>query len=207
MASIILDAELERKLIEDRQSRGADRFDEVWDGTYIMSPIAGNEHQDLASEISSVLRVVVAWTNRGRVFCGCNVTDQSADWTKNYRVPDVAVFLNGTQAIDRQSHWFGGPDLAIEIVSEGDRSREKFDFYANVATGEVLVIDRDPWQLELYRLESGTLRLSATNKPGDSQPIVSDVAGISFALENSDTETERPRLKMLQLETGSTWTF
>ncbi len=207
MASIILDAELERKLIEDRQARGADRFDEVWDGTYIMSPLADNEHQRLVARLATALDHVIEENSLGSVYPGCIVTDQSADWTKNYRVPDVAVFLNGTQAIDRQSHWFGGPDLAIEIVSEGDRSREQFDFYVNVATREMLVIDRDPWQLELYRLESGTLRLIATNKPGDSQPIVSEVAGISFALENSDTETERPRLKMLQLETGSTWTF
>jgi Uma2 family endonuclease len=207
MASIILDADLERKLIEERRARGADRFDEVWDGTYIMSPLADNEHQRLVARLTTALVQVIEESRLGSVYPGCNVTDQPTDWTKNYRVPDVAVFLNGTHAVDRQSYWFGGPDLAIEIVSEGDRSRDKFDFYASIVTREVLVIDRDPWQLELYRLQSGLLRMVGTNKPGDSQPIISEVAGLSFALEESHGETQRPRLKMVQLETGSTWTY
>jgi len=55
-------------------------------------------------------------------------------------VPDVLVFSNDTAAIDRKSHWLGGPELAIEIVSPGDKTLEKLDFYAAVKTQELLVI-------------------------------------------------------------------
>ncbi len=206
MASIILDADLERTIIEDRQARGADHFDEVWEGVYIMAPLADNEHQRLATRLATVLDQVIQEHGLGAVYAGCNVSDRQADWTKNYRVPDVAVFLTTNHAIDRQTHWFGGPDLAIEITSAGDRSRDKFDFYANVATKEVLIIDRDPWQLELHHLESGSYSLVSQNRPGDDEPVVSRVTGISFSLGRSVGD-RRPPLQMLQLETGTTWTF
>src|SRR5262249_46987083 len=52
---------------------------------------------------------------------------------------------------------FGGPDFAVEIMSPHDRSREKFGFYAKVGVGvrELLLVDRRPWQLELYRRDQG----------------------------------------------------
>ena len=62
---------------------------------------------------------------RIRIFPGCNVSDRPKRWKKNYRCPDVAVFLPGNPAEDRETHWFGGPDFAVEILSPYDRSREK----------------------------------------------------------------------------------
>ena len=32
-------------LIRERRECGGDRYDEVWDGVYVMSPLADNEHQ------------------------------------------------------------------------------------------------------------------------------------------------------------------
>ena len=43
------------------------------------------------------------------------------------------------------------------IVSRDDHSREKISFYEKVGVRELLIIDRDPWQLELFRLASGRL--------------------------------------------------
>jgi Uma2 family endonuclease len=107
---------------------GGDRFDEVWNGVYVMSPIANNEHQNLVSEIVAFCRTLVDWQGLGKTFAGANVTDRSDGWQENYRVPDVLVFSRDTSAIDLQTHWLGGPDLAIEIVSDGDRTYEKLDF-------------------------------------------------------------------------------
>lgn len=148
-----------------------------------MSPIANNEHQDLVGALSAVLRVVIGWTGLGDVFPGVNVSDREVDWTQNYRVPDVAVFLRGTRAQNRETHWFGGPDFAVEILSEGDRSREKLGFYASVGTRELLLVDRQRWALELYRLEGGALLpvgVAAVDRGG---PIASDVVPLSFRLQ------------------------
>ena len=76
------------------------------------------------------------------VFPGATSAIAPTNWTKNYRCPDVAVFLPGNPAEDRETHWLGGPDFAVEIVSRDDRSRKKFDFYAKVGVRELLLVDR-----------------------------------------------------------------
>lgn len=110
------------------------------------------------------------------------MTDQLADWTHNYRCPDFAVVLNETAAEDRETHWLGGPDLAIEIVSEGDRTREKFDFYAQVGTRELLVVDRYPWALQLYRLQNGRLDLVSESMFDNETVVGSEIVPLSFQL-------------------------
>ena len=102
------------------------------------------------------------WTRstQFKVFAGCNVSDQPKRWKRNYRCPDVAVFLPGNPAEDRKTHWFGGPDFAVEIISRFDRSREKFGFYKSVGVRELLLVDRHPWALELYRADARTGSLS-----------------------------------------------
>lgn len=78
----------------------------------------------------------------------------------------MAVFLKGNPALDRVTHWQGSGDLVVEVVTKGDRSREKLDFYAKLGTREVVVVDRDPWQLELYRLHRGKFKRAKVIKPG-----------------------------------------
>ena len=46
MVMIITDPRDQRAIIANRHERGIDRFDEVWDGDYITSPILDNEHAD-----------------------------------------------------------------------------------------------------------------------------------------------------------------
>lgn len=155
MVSVMVnDPDFASELIADRQARQIDRYDEVWEGVYMMSPLANNEHQSLATELSIAIGSVVDWQDLGRTLAGANVSDRADDWTKNYRIPDVLVFQPDTAAEDRGSHWFGGPELAIEIVSPGDKTLEKLDFYAKVGTRELLVIDRDPWKMTLYRTDA-----------------------------------------------------
>ena len=199
MVALILDSLAEDQLIRERQARGADRYDEVWDGVYVMSPIANNEHQWLASRLTTVIGNVIETQGRGRVFAATNVSDQDTHWVRNYRVPDVAVFLNGNPAEDRDTHWFGGPDFAIEIVSPGDRSREKFEFYAATGTRELLILDRAPWSLELYRLEGETLQLVGASTPGEETILTSGTIPFTFRLIAGD---ERPPLEIVHTESG-----
>src|SRR5438552_295414 len=84
-----------------------------------LAPAANSEHQFFAGQLTHVILQVVLVPEEGLVFPGCNVTDRETNWKKNYRCPDVAVFLKGNLAQDRDTHWYGGPDFAIEIVSPG----------------------------------------------------------------------------------------
>jgi Uma2 family endonuclease len=76
---------------------------------------------------------------------GVNVSDRVRGWKKNFRIPDLAVYLHSSSAKNHKSHWVGGPDLMVEILSPGEAAYAKFDFYTAVGTKEILLIDRDPW--------------------------------------------------------------
>lgn len=189
-------------VIRERQKNGSDRFDEVWNGVYVVSPLANNEHQSLVTQLAAVLSASVQWASHGTVFAGVNVSDQEEDWRQNYRVPDVAVFLNDTRATNQGTHWFGGPDFAVEIVSPNDRTREKLDFYASVGTRELLIIDRDPWVLELYRLQNDQLALVDRSTTDNGTPLVSDTVPLTFRLIAGET---RPNIDVVHKDGEPRW--
>jgi Uma2 family endonuclease len=151
---LVHDPQIAAQLIAQRKVQGIDRYDEVWEGVYVLSPLANNEHQSLASQITIAIGTAVDWQGLGRTIAGANISDRREDWLQNYRIPDVLVFQNNTAAEDCGTHWLGGPELAVEIISPGDHTLEKLKFYAQVGTRELLVIDRSPWQLTLYRINS-----------------------------------------------------
>ena len=117
MPTLICDAELEERLRAERVLTGADRFDEVWDGVYVMAPLANNEHQLIVSRLTSVFEECIGWPGLGYVFPGVNVSDRVDDWKSNFRCPDVAVFMKNSRAKNQDAFWHGGPDFAVEVVS------------------------------------------------------------------------------------------
>ena len=55
MATIIHDRVLQERLQAVRAATGADRYDEVWEGDYMMAPVPNNEHQLLGGASDSNL--------------------------------------------------------------------------------------------------------------------------------------------------------
>jgi Uma2 family endonuclease len=202
MALLILSRPVEQSIRAEREALGIDRRDEVWDGVYVMSPEADDQHQDLVGEFDSILREIIARRKLGKVRPGVNVSDRDKNWRQNYRVPDVVVFLRGTKAKNRGKYWHGGPDFALEITSEGDQTREKLPFYAKVGTRELLLVDREPWGLELYRLNEGELR--CVGKATAERPVElrCDVVPLSFRLRRVG---RRVRIEVTQLDGEGQW--
>jgi hypothetical protein len=69
MAMMINDASLERDLIALREATGADRYDEVWEGMYMMSPLRIRSIKSLSLGLSISLKSssvgpVSAWSCR-----------------------------------------------------------------------------------------------------------------------------------------------
>jgi Uma2 family endonuclease len=147
-----------------------------------MNPLPNDAHQEIQLRLGSVLVDVVDGPRLGKVRAGVNVSDREADWDKNYRCPDVVVYLNDTKAVNHNTFWHGGPDFAVEIVSPSDRSREKLNFYAKVGTRELLIVDRKPWALELYRLEDETLTRVGKSTLAKRDWLTSEVASLKFRL-------------------------
>jgi Uma2 family endonuclease len=199
----VLDSRLEERLIAQRQATGADRYDEVWDGVYVMSPLANNEHQKLATKLAAIFEDLLG--NRDDVWslAGANVSDQEVDWTRNFRCPDVVVVLPGSRAENRNTHWYGGPDFLVEIASEGDATYEKFDFYGRIGVREALIVDRDPWSLELHRLhQAGAMTLVGRVDLSSGSAMVSEVLDAEFRLVE---RAARPSIRVLHRLTGRTW--
>jgi Uma2 family endonuclease len=199
---VALDPKDFQSILRRRRFMGADRFDEVWNGVYVMAPNADNVHQKLATRLATVIDHAFGSVQEIAILAGGNVTDQEENWTKNYRVPDVLVFLPGNPAQDRGTHYLGGPDFAVEIVSKRDRSRKKFDFYAKVGVRELLIVDRNPWSLELYREQEGKLGLVGRSEPSRSEELTSTVLPLTFRLLPGDP---RPRIEATRPEDGQTW--
>ena len=202
MAMIVLDRDVQREIIRDRQARRIDRYDEVWDGIYIMSPIADIEHQVLVQGLAMTFGGALGHIPGVLVLPGCNVSDRPDKWEKNYRVPDSVVFLPGNPAKNKGSHFLGGPDFAVEIISRHDRSRKKLDFYAKVGVRNLLLIDRKPWSLELFGLSDGVLKLLGKAGVDSPQPLMSTVLPLSFRMV---TGPNRPTIEVTQTADARRW--
>jgi Uma2 family endonuclease len=112
------------------------------------------------------------------------------------------VYLPGNPAEDRDTHWFGGPDFAVEVVSAYDHSREKLPFYATVGVRELLLVYRKPWRLELYRLGDGALGLAGTSDLSSPALLTSTVLPLSFRLTAG---SPRPRIEATRPQDQRTW--
>ncbi len=191
-----------RKLIRRRQAWGADGFDEVWNGVYVVSPYADNQHQLLGSELGFALKLALDGQRGVQVVAGgLNISDRGDDWIKNFRVPDISVFLPGNQAIDKETHWLGGPDFVVEILSKGDASRKKLGFYARVNVRELLFVVRRPWRLELRKRDGDAWTPPAISVLPDSAPLRSGVLDLTFRLVPGP---DRPRIEVTHPD-GRNW--
>jgi Uma2 family endonuclease len=202
MATLIHDPVLEKDILAQRRAWGADRYDEVWEGVYVVSPMPNDNHQRMATRVAAVFQFALGWESGAEVRAGVNVSDRRKGWKKNYRVPDVAVFLAGTQAENLETHWLGGPDFGVEITSPGDQTREKVPFYEKVGTGELLIIDRDPWALELDRHAGEKLVLVGKTTLDDLHVLKSELLGLLFELVPAKP---RPQIRIQLLKTGEEW--
>src|SRR3989304_5085418 len=202
MATVIMDRQFAGLLREQRAAAGTDRWDEVWEGTYMMTPLPNIEHQDVAGGFVSVIRQVIG---RGQavVLPGTNVSDRERGWEYDYRCPDVAVYLLGNAAKNCDTHWCGGPDFAIEIVSNDDRTRDKIPFYAQVGTQELLIVERDRWALELLRLSESALRSVGSSTVESGRILASAALPLTFRLISG---TDRPPILGTHTVDGQTWT-
>lgn len=203
MSVLILDPYEARKYRAERETAHPDSRDEVWEGVLVVPPSPNTEHQRIVSRLNSAFSSVIDWDGGDEAVPGGNVSDRDVDWMQNYRDPDVMVYLAANPAKDAGTHWVGGPDFLIEIVSPSDDPRQKLDFYAKVGTREVLILDRYPWALELYRLAGGKLTLVGRADVANPAVLASAVLPLTFQLRDA---TPRPTIVVTHTATGQTWT-
>ncbi len=202
MAVMVLDPYVEAQILSERTGSDGDQYDEVWEGVYIVTPLPNNDHQELVYEFTTVLGEVIRRPRLGQVFPGVNLSDRNEGWEKNYREPDVAAFLNDGHAINHGTHWQGAADFLVEIISPGERTHEKIPFYGSIGVVELLVINRDPWTLELYRHQNGQLEKVGQSTVAAPEVLGSQTVGLSFQLLPGES---RPQIQVAHVATGRQW--
>ena len=98
---------------------------ELVDGQIRVSP-AGNRHGSVCVQLATLLNTFVKERHLGYVF------DSSTGFRLaggNVRVPDVSFVAYGRYPGEQVPEGFGdlAPDLAVEVLSPGDRSRDILD--------------------------------------------------------------------------------
>jgi Uma2 family endonuclease len=202
MATVVMDRSVAAQLRHERAAAGLDRWDEVWEGTYMMAPLPNPEHQQIALRLGAIFEETVGWNEETMVLAGTNVSDREKGWQFNYRCPDVVVYLPKTRAKKYRTHWVGGPDFAVEIISEDDQTRDKIPFYSKLGTRELLVIDRDPWSVELLRLSAKKLKSVGVSSGKRGRVLQSRMLPLSFRLSSGQ---RRPAIEVVRSTDGKTW--
>jgi Uma2 family endonuclease len=117
-------------LLKRRQALGQDLHDEVWEGEYHMAPMAHSSHGYLDDQLAVMLHPLArpaGLTGTGAFNLG------SPD---DYRVPDRGLHRGRPSAV-----FIPTAAVVVEIVSPGDETWQKLDFYAAHSVDELLIAD------------------------------------------------------------------
>jgi len=191
-----------KEILRQRRALGQDHKDEVWDGVYFMAPDPTNSHQSFVLDLASVFKL--AAPSGSKVQAGGNITDRETNWKQNYRCPDVMVFLPGNPAQDMETHYVGGPDFLVEVVSPGDRSRRKLPFYAAVGTREVLMVDQLKSRIALYRRTGSGWADPEIALLDDQAWLTSSLLPLEFSFQTVPDD-KRPHVVVRHTVDGRIW--
>jgi Uma2 family endonuclease len=148
MATLVRDPEpIElQKLREYREQHGLDHYDEVWDGVLHMNPPPTVEHQRIVQQLYDLLKPLAAAAELLPLFQVFAIGDSRS----NYRAPD-----GGLHRGDPRGVWQHTAALVVEVVSPGDDSWKKFEFYAAHDIEEILIVDPRKHTVDWLQLQDG----------------------------------------------------
>ncbi len=113
-----------------RRALGQDHHDEVWEGDYHVVPAAHPWHGQVDAELAALLRP-------GAKAAGLFITTQfNLGTAEDYRVPD-----GGYHRASPSEVYVPTAAIVVEVVSPGDETWAKFDFYARHDVDEICIAD------------------------------------------------------------------
>jgi Uma2 family endonuclease len=132
-------------MLERRRRLGQDLFDEVWEGVLHVNPAPSGRHAQIEAQLLAILRApahAAGLTVTGQFNVGADEHD--------YRVPDGGLHRDFTDRV-----FYPTPALVIEIVSPGDESWGKLEFYAAHGVEELVIVDPQEKAVSWLGLEGG----------------------------------------------------
>lgn len=160
--------EMPQHWLEERGRSEVAQWDEMWKGVLHMAPMPNRMHQDTALDLAFWLKQHWTKPTGWRVNQEVNLTtpEDEADWTNNYRIPDLVLLAPDRFHIDRGEYMAGAPNVVVEVRSPRDETYDKLPFYAALGVPEVWVIDRQTRVPELHVLADGRYSLAAPDADG-----------------------------------------
>ncbi len=116
--------------LDQRRRLGQDRFDEVWEGEYHVVPGPNGPHGDLDSQLVALLRP------RARAHGLWGHQTVNIGRLGDYRVPDQSYLRERAQGAFTPT-----AAIVVEVVSPGDETYDKLDFYFARGVEELLIVD------------------------------------------------------------------
>ena len=117
--------------VERRRAMGADLYDEMWDGEYVMAPMSNVRHGALQTRLWRVLDPYAR--AQGLEVVGPFNLGTSQD----FRCPDLGV----VREVVGDVLWVPTAALVVEVLSKRDRAWQKLGFYAAHGVEEVVIVD------------------------------------------------------------------
>jgi len=134
--------ELEQYL-ERRRRAGADRFDEVWEGRYVVAPDPHSNHGAVQGAVFALLQ------QAGRRLSLRPVLTFNLGRPGDFRIPDAGL-LPGPAGV-----WHDTAVLVVEVLSPDDMTFDKLDFYTARGVRELLVLDWQDRSVRCFALQEG----------------------------------------------------
>ena len=133
------------QLLERRRKLGQDLLDEVWEGVYHMNPAPHRRHAHIAQQLAVRLDGPAREAGLQPMISIFNLGEAN-----DFRVPDGGLFRPGPDAV-----FMPTAALVVEIVSPGDESWDKLDFYAAHGVDELLIVDPQKRTVDWMSLTAG----------------------------------------------------
>ena len=116
-------------VIANKHSEAA-QWDEMWNGVLHTPPMPNRRHQDFSRDLMIYLHQWWAQPRGNRVNQEVNLTtpEDEAEWTRNFRIPDLVLLSPDRFHIDKGEYMVGAPLVVIEVRSPRDETYEKFPF-------------------------------------------------------------------------------
>lgn len=154
---------------------------ELWDGQLLMSPAPTPRHQMAVVQITVMLSNFVTSRRLGQVLV--SPIDVILSPTRVVQ-PDV-IYISESRKHVIQDRVRGVPDLAVEVISEGSRRRDRVDkkaLYEQHGLPEYWIVDLETRTIEIFNLVSGAYQLSSHGV--GPEPVVSKVLdGFSISVD------------------------
>ena len=168
---------------QDYLNTSDDERYELLDGELIMVPSPNMDHQDIVTNLGTVLSVFVKEQELGRLyFAPTDVLLSDTDVVQ----PDLIFVSKERGHVRTPANIQGAPDLIVEILSPSSATRDwrdKRELYARHGVREYWVVDPSNKIVSIMLLQDGVLEIKGAYVAGDTVAS-STLEGFSVALDD-----------------------